>query len=94
VLAGNNTDLGKQQEVQKHEGMELAHKLGTAFWEVSALKGDSINEMFQRMVFLVLGRAMEANADTPKKSSWEPEPPQKGLWKVLTSAFSSCMGGA
>jgi hypothetical protein len=69
-------------------------KHGSAFWEVSALKEDSINEMFQRIVFLILGRAMEENAGTPEKSSWEPEPPQKGLWKVPTSAFSSCMGGA
>jgi hypothetical protein len=50
--------------------MELAYKLNAFFWEVSALKGDSIKEIFQRIAFLVLDRqcyslnkATEANAD-------------------------------
>lgn len=56
------------------------------FWEVSALKGDSINEMFQRMVFLVLDRrysdsegATKANAGTNEKSTWESDTLPKGL---------------
>ena len=34
VLVGNKTDLGEQREVQKHEGIELARKLGASLWEV------------------------------------------------------------
>jgi GTPase SAR1 family protein len=101
VLVGNKTDLKEQREVQKHEGMELAHKLGAFFWEVSALKGDSIKEMFQRMVFLVLDRqcyslngATEANADTPEKDFMDFETPQTGFWNIFCHVIFPCMGRA
>jgi GTPase SAR1 family protein len=101
VLVGNKSDLRQQRQVQEHEGVELAHKLGAHFWEVSALKGDGINEMFQRMVCLVLGRqysdsdgATKANASTNEKSTWESDTHQKAFWKALISGFQSCMGRA
>lgn len=91
VLVRNKTDLGEQREVQKHEGMELAQKLGASFWEVSALKGDSINEMFQRMICLVLDRQSEANAATPEKSFMHIE---TSFWNVFFHRLSPCMGRA
>jgi len=101
VLVGNKSDLRQQRQVQHEEGVELAHKLGAHFWEVSALKGDCVNEMFQRMVFLLLDRqysdsdgAMKANAGMGEKSISYPETPLMDLWKAFVSAFQSCMGAA
>lgn len=100
VLVGNKSDLREQRQVQQQEGVELAHNLGAYFWEVSALEGDSINEMFQCMALLALDRQYSGsdgampNADTCEKNFWDLETSPKSFWKALAFVFQSCMGSA
>lgn len=45
-LIGNKIDLSNEGKVNTENGKELADKLGLPFKEVSALKGNNINETF------------------------------------------------
>jgi GTPase SAR1 family protein len=107
VLVGNKTDLRQQRQVQHHEGLDLARKLGAHFWEVSALNGESINEMLRGMVSLVPDR-QDSDSDEAMQSVWEETPKgfwektpkgfwektPRGFWKNLVFVFQSCMGKA
>ena len=50
VLCGNKTDLIKYREVKKEEGEALAQKEGLIFFEVSALNGYGIKNMFYNSI--------------------------------------------
>ena len=65
-MVGNKSDLENQREVTYEEGAKFAEELGHPFFEVSALDNTGIDEMFLKMVQMVLPnkrKAMGAKRD-------------------------------
>ena len=55
VLIANKSDLAQEdREVTKEMGKELAEKFGVAFFEVSALDGSNVNEIFVQLSRTIL----------------------------------------
>ena len=50
VLCGNKADLIDKREVTKEEANALAEELKMPYFEASALTGDSVNQVFDKIV--------------------------------------------
>ncbi|MHA1379964.1 MAG: Rab family GTPase [Candidatus Helarchaeota archaeon] len=48
-ILGNKNDLGEYREVDRNDGVKLAKSLGYEYIETSALKGNNIDEAFQKI---------------------------------------------
>ena len=50
ILIGNKSDLEKERQVSKEEGVEKSNKYNIGFLETSASSGDGIKEAFDKLV--------------------------------------------
>ena len=47
ILVGNKIDLSEKRVISNEEGKKLAQKYGLKYYEISALKSEGLNEMFE-----------------------------------------------
>ena len=53
ILVGNKNDLAEQRKVSEEEGKKLAEDYNMDFFETSALTGENIEKVFQRICILI-----------------------------------------
>ncbi|KAJ3434449.1 small gtp binding protein rab8 [Anaeramoeba flamelloides] len=66
ILVANKTDLEKQREVSKEEGLKLANKYSIPYIETSAKSGKNVEEAFLKLAKKVLSKK---NSNFTKKKS-------------------------
>lgn len=49
ILVGNKTDKNEERKVKEKDGRNMAEKYGIDFYEISALTGYNVNEMFSKV---------------------------------------------
>ena len=59
VLLGNKSDLRKEKKIDLKEGIALANKLNTKYFETSALSGYNIEKAFQYLVEDIINKRGE-----------------------------------
>ena len=76
ILVGSKCDKIDKREVDKHEGLALAHAFGGSFLEVSARTGHGIGDLLHRLVYegVSLG---EVHPESPDPSFWG------FIWKLV-----------
>lgn len=67
-LLGNKSDLEESREVSIEEGKNKALELNTLFNEISALRGDNIEEAFNALIKVIIS---SSEKDTPKDQKEE-----------------------
>ena len=92
VLIGNKLDLAlKQREVQEHEGLEFAEKIGALFYETSAKTGRNVNNIFSD----IAARLEKSDTPAAKKAViqiQETELKRRGTVKMQTEAKDEAVG--
>ena len=66
VICGNKCDLEDRRIVSKAEGEELAQKLGTKFFETSALTNYQIHDVFTTLVRDIMALSKPQKTEEPK----------------------------